>query len=87
VYHFEEFYMLLVIMSLSLQKEEKEKDQDVVLASNKVFSYSSMDLKSSEKLPLPKPPHAPFWYTFPSSSSTMHPTLSIISINIVGLPF
>lgn len=49
------------------------------------FSYSSMDLKSSEKLPFPKPPHPPFWYCFPSSSFTMHPILCIISMKMVGL--
>ncbi|KAF4373251.1 hypothetical protein G4B88_007264 [Cannabis sativa] len=43
------------------------------LASS-VFSYSSMDLKSSEKLPFPKPPQPPFWYSFPLSSHELEPT-------------
>ncbi|MFS8011666.1 hypothetical protein Hanom_Chr14g01311731 [Helianthus anomalus] len=57
----------------------------VVLLASSVFSYSSIDLKSSEKFPFPNPPHPAFCCTFPSSSFTIHPTLCIISMNIVGL--
>jgi len=60
-------------------------NRHAVLLVSKVFSYSKMDLKSSEMLPFPNPPHPPFWYSFPSSSLSMHPTLWIISRNMVGL--
>jgi hypothetical protein len=49
------------------------------------FSYSSMDLNSSEKLPFPNPPQPPFWYSCPLSSFSMHPILCIISKKKVGL--
>jgi hypothetical protein len=53
---------------------------------SRVFSYSSIDLNSSEKFPLPKPPQPPFCTTTPLVSSfSMQPILWIISIKIVGL--
>lgn len=62
-------FLILFLVLLGNTKAAKTKDiracshalaGSATHFASSVFSYSSMDLKSSEKFPLPKPPHPPF---------------------------